>query len=116
MEAYNCIFNVTEKINKFELCTDNFDEFSFAQSKDELEEILSISNITPSYLQHGIIEPRNIQTSKKPRSKKSSADGCVILLLGYARSQSRDFESYLRIVVGSVEDDIQTLKYKVCKL
>ena len=30
-----------------------------------------------------------------------------MLLLGYARSPFRDFESYLRIVIGLHEDDIQ---------
>ena len=34
-------------------------------------------------------------------------DGYIILLMGYARSPFRDFESYLRIVVGLDEDDIQ---------
>ena len=33
----------------------------------------------------------------------------MILLLGYARSPFRDFESYLRIVVGSDEENIQLI-------
>ena len=33
----------------------------------------------------------------------------MILLLGYARSPFRDFESYLRIVVGLDEEDIQLI-------
>ena len=33
----------------------------------------------------------------------------MLLLLGYARSEFRDFESYLRIVVGLDEGDIQLL-------
>ena len=32
-----------------------------------------------------------------------------MLLMGYARSPSRDFESYLRIVIGSDEDDFQLI-------
>ena len=51
--------------NKFELHTDTFDEFPFEQSKDELEEILNVSNITPYHLQHEIIGPRSIETSRK---------------------------------------------------
>ena len=43
------------------------------------------------------------------RSKKSSTDGCVILLKGYARSAFRAFESYRRNVVGLDEDDIQLI-------
>ena len=49
LEVYNSIFIKTEENNKFELCTDIFDEFSFEELKDELEEILSISDITPSH-------------------------------------------------------------------
>ena len=33
----------------------------------------------------------------------------MILLLGYSRSPFRDFESYLRIVVGLDEEDIQLI-------
>ena len=43
------------------------------------------------------------------RSEKSSTDGSIILLLGYARSQFRDLEGNFRIVVGSDENDIQLL-------
>ena len=41
--------------------------------------------------------------------KKSSTDGYIILLMGYARSLFRKFESYLRIVVGLDEDDIRLI-------
>ena len=44
---------------KFEFHTDNFDEFSFSELKDELDEILSISDITPYHLQHDKTGPRN---------------------------------------------------------
>ena len=37
LEVYNFVYNITEKNNKFELYTDNFYEFSFEESKDELE-------------------------------------------------------------------------------
>ena len=36
-------------------------------------------------------------------------DDCYMLLLGYVRSPFRNFESYLRIVVGLDEDDIQLI-------
>ena len=53
LELYNSsIVNKTEENNKFELYTDTFDEFWFGEVKDELEEIFSISDITPSHLQH----------------------------------------------------------------
>ena len=40
---------------------------------------------------------------------KKNSDGYMILLLGYARSSFWDFESYLRIVVGLDEEDIQLI-------
>ena len=60
LEVYISIFNITEENNKFKLYTDNFDEFSFAELQDELEEILSIPDITPTHLQHEIIGLRII--------------------------------------------------------
>ena len=41
--------------------------------------------------------------------EKSNIDGYNILILGYATSPFRDFESYLRIVVSLNEDDIQLI-------
>ena len=41
--------------------------------------------------------------------EKSSTDGYIIFLMGYARSPFRYFESYLRIVVGLKEDDNQLI-------
>ena len=43
------------------------------------------------------------------RLEKSSTDGYNILLMGYTRSPFRDFESYLRIVIGLEEDDIRLI-------
>ena len=80
-----------------ELYTDNFDEFSFEESKDELEEILSISDMTPQHLQHEKIGPRIFEAYKKLGLGKLSTDGYVILLMGYAKSPVRDFEGYLRM-------------------
>ena len=45
----------------------------------------------------------------KSKSEKSSTDGYIILLMGYARSPFRDFENYLRVVVGLHENDIQLI-------
>ena len=109
LEVYNSIFNVAEVNNKFELYTDAFDDFVFEKLKNEIEEVLSISDITPHHLQQEVIGPRFIEAFKKLRSEKSNADGYIILLMGYARSPFRDFESYFRIVVGLDEDDIQLI-------
>ena len=53
--------------------------------------------------------PQIIDAYKRLGSEKLSTDGYIILPMGYARSPFRDFESYLRIVVGLDEDDIQLI-------
>ena len=53
--------------------------------------------------------PRIAETYWKLRLDKSSHDGYIILLMGYARSPFRDFESYLRIFVDLEEDNIQLI-------
>ena len=40
LEIYNSIFNITEKINKFELYSDTFDEFLFEEVKMNLKRFL----------------------------------------------------------------------------
>ena len=109
LEVYNSFFNMTKENNKFELYVDTFDEFSFTELEDEVGEILGISNITDSHLEDETLAPRIAETYWKLRSDKSSHDGYIILLMGYARSPIRDFESYLRIVVGLEEDIIQLI-------
>ena len=109
LDVYNSIFNITKENNKFELYTDTFDEFSFEQLKDKVKEILNIPEITDSLLEDETLTPLIIDTYQKLRSDKSSHDGYIILLMGYARSPFRDFESYLRIVVGLEEDIIRLI-------
>ena len=74
LEVYNSIINITEENNKFELQTDVFDELSYEDLKNELEEILSISDIKSYHLQHEKIGPRFKEAYKKLRSEKSSTD------------------------------------------
>ena len=50
LEVYNSVFNINSTNNKFELYTDSFDEFSFEGLRDELEDILINSDITPYHL------------------------------------------------------------------
>ena len=109
LEVYNSIFNITKEINKFELYTDTFDEFSFEELRDEVEEILNIPEITDNHLEDETLAPRIAETYWKLRNSKTSHDGYIILLMGYARSPFRDFESYLRIIVGLEEDNIQLI-------
>ena len=62
LEVYNSLFNITKEINKFELYTDNFDEFSFGVLKDEVEEILKIQNITDDQLEDEKLGPQIAKT------------------------------------------------------
>ena len=109
LEVYNSIFNITEENNKFELYTDTFDKFSFEELKDEVEEIPNIPNITGDHLEDETIVPRIIEAYRKLRSERPTTDGYNVLLMGYARSLFRDFENYLRIVIGFDEDDIRLI-------
>ena len=109
LEVYNSIFNITKENNKFELYTDTFDEYSFEELRDEVEEILNIPEITDNHLEDETLAPRIAETYRKLRNSKTSHDGYIILLMGYARSPFRDFESYLRIIVGLEEDNIQLI-------
>ena len=84
LEVLNSIFNITEESDKFGLYTDTFDEFSFEALKDELEEVLIISDVTPYHPQHEKTGTRNIEAYKKLRSEKSSTDGYFKLIMGYA--------------------------------
>ena len=77
--------------------------------KDELQEILNISHITNEHLDDEVIGPRIIDEYIKLSTEKKNNDGYMILLLGYSRSLFRDFESYLRIVIGLDEEDIQLI-------
>ena len=107
LEVYNSILNITKENNKFELYTDSFDEFSIEELKDELEEILNFQNITDDDLEDETTGPHINKAYWKLRSEKSSTDGYIILLMGYARSLFRDFQSYFRVVVGLEEDDVR---------
>ena len=109
LKIYNSIFNITKENNKFELYTDTFDEFSFHELQDEVAEILNIPTVTDDHLDDKATADRIAEAYRKLRSGKSSHDGYTILLMGYARSPFRDFESYLRIVIGLEEENIRLI-------
>ena len=109
LEVYNSIFNITKRNNKFEIYRDTSPKFGFLDSKNELEAILNFPNITPKHLQDDEIGPRIIDECLKLSHEKKNSGGYMILILGYSRSLLRDFESYLRIVVGLDEEDIQLI-------
>ena len=108
-EVYNSIFNITEENNKFEIYRNMSDKFGFLQLKDEIEEILDISHITGDHLNDEILGPRIIEEIIKLSNEKKNSDCYMILLFGYSASSFRDFESYLRLVIGLDEGDIQLI-------
>ena len=109
LEVYNSIFNITEENNKFEIYRDTSNKFGFLELKDELEEIHNISHITIEHLDDEIIGRRIIDEYIKLSNEKKNSDGYMILLLGYSASPFRDFENYLRLVIGLDEKDIQLI-------
>ena len=109
LEVYNSLFNIAEENNKFEIYRDTSDKFGFLELKDELEEILNISHITNKHLDDEILGPRVIDEFIKLSNEKKNSDGYMILLFGYSASSFRDFESYLRLVIGLDEEDIQLI-------
>ena len=108
LEVYNSIFNITEENNKFDIYRDT-KKFGFLELKDELKEILNFSHITPEHLQDDVIGPQIINEFHKLTNERKNNDGYMILLVGYNRSLFRDFESFLRIVIGLDEEDIQLI-------
>ena len=80
--------------------------------KDELEEIFNVEDITPDYVQDDKIGPPMFKFFRK-KKEKSSTNAYLILFTNYARSPFRDFESYLRIVIGL--DEVWKLIYEFGK-
>ena len=109
LEVYNSIFNITETNNKFELYRDTSAKFGFLELKDELEEIPNISHITNEHLDDEVLGQRIIDEYIKLSRERMNTDGYMLFLLDYGRSLIREFESYLRIVVGLDEEDIQLI-------
>ena len=107
LEVYNSIFNITEGNNKFEIYRDMSNKFGFLQLKDKLEEILNIPHITDDHLNDEIFGTRIIDEYIKLSIEEKNRDGYMVLLFGYSASSFRDFESYLRLVIGLDEKDIQ---------
>ena len=109
LEVYNSIFNITEENNKFEIYRDTPTKFQFLDLKDGLEEILGIPHNTREHLLDDETASRVIDEYHKLSHEKKNSDGYTIFLLNYSISKFRDFESYLRIVVGLDEKDFQLI-------
>ena len=108
-EVFNSVLAINTTNDKFKRQTGTIDEFSFTRLKDELEETPNIPNITSEHPEDDMIIPRIYSTFKKLETGKRHTDGYYMLLIGYARSPFREFESYLRIVVGLDENNFQLI-------
>ena len=107
LEVYNSIFNITKENNKFEFHTHFYEKLSLIEIKDELEEFLTISEITDDHLQEETKTRRIIEAYKKLRSEKTSSNGYLVFLMYYATSPFRDIGSFLRKTGYIKKDDIQ---------
>ena len=101
LKVYNSKLKRNHENSKIELKTDIFDEFSFEEFKSELEEIVNNSNTSNEHFQDEEVGPRIISAYKKLQTVKRMTDRYHMLLMDYAGSTFRDFESYLRILVAS---------------
>ena len=79
LEVYNSIFKITEENNNIELYAEAYDEFSIAELKEGLEEILAFSDITPKHLQRELIR----QQSKTQRFLIKSNFLVILILQKY---------------------------------
>ena len=82
LEVYNSVFNITKKNNKFDIYRDSSNKFGFIELKDELEENLNVSHITPEHLQDEIIGPRIFDEYYKLSTEKMNTDGYMIIFIG----------------------------------
>ena len=60
LEVFSSFFNIREENNVFELYKDNFDDFSFVNLKDAVEEIANSANISAEVLQNDTLGPITI--------------------------------------------------------
>ena len=79
LEVYISILNITRENKIFEFYTDTFDELSFTELKDELEEFLDISNKISEHLQDVIIGPSIIPTYTKLETERRQIDGYYMI-------------------------------------
>ena len=109
LKVYKSIFNLTEE-NNFQLSADSLDsEFSFTELKDKIAELLDLSHITDQDSQHKTTGPDIIQAYRELSIEERQTDRYYFLLLNYTQSPFREFETYLGILTGLKEDDIQLI-------
>ena len=84
---------------------------SFTELKDELDDILGLSDISHEHLQDNKKRKHNIKVYQNLSSEKGQTDGYYMLLSDYARTPFQNFETFLRNVVSSDENGIQLFSH-----
>ena len=110
LEVYNSIFNITEENNKFELYKfpdEKAGGVTYEKVRDEIEKYLDIEDITAEDLQDEIIAPIINEEYKKQVTKRMNDEQYMNILAIYTSSVFQDFESFLRIQIDLIEDDIK---------
>ena len=109
-EVYNSIFNITEEDNKFELYKlpdEKAGGVTNEKVRDEIERDLDIEDITAADLQDEIIGPIIIEEYREQVTKRMKDEQYMNILAIYIRSVFQVFESFLRLQIDLVEDDIK---------
>ena len=79
LEVYNSIFNITEQNNKFKLYTGHLESvFSYTEMKKKVAEVLGLSDLYPTDLEHEKDGPNFIKIYRKLSIEKSQTDGFFI--------------------------------------
>ena len=78
---------------------------SCRELKNENVEVLALAETLSEHLQQEIMGPHIIKQCEKLEPEKGETGGYYMLLMDYAQSSNRDFESYPRNVIGLVEDE-----------
>ena len=110
LEAYNCIFYITEENDNFKLQKfpdEKTDGVSYIKIRDEIEKDLDIPDITATDLQDQKIAPMIIEYYREQVTKRMKDDKYMLILAMYVNSIFRDFESFLRTEIDLVEVDIR---------
>ena len=110
LRCFHFCFKYKRRKKKFELYTGYLeDEFSCTHLKDKEAGVLGFSDIIPEELKHETFGPNIIETFRKISTEKSKTDGFSFFLNDYVHLPYRDYESYLRILSGLNEEDIQLI-------
>ena len=110
LEVYNSIFNITEENNKFDLYKlpdEKAGGVTYEKVRDEIEKDLDVEDITAEDLQDDIIGPNIFEEYEEQVTKRMNDEQFVNILAFYTRSVFQDFESFLRIQIDLIEDDVK---------